>query len=154
MMTAEEIREIEAELAHYPVRRAGAIEALKVVQRHRGWISDDSVKEIAAFLGMSADEVDAVATFYNLVFRRKVGRHVILVCDSVSCWVMGYDSLRDRLSASLGIGLGETTADGRFTFLPTACLGACDRAPAMMVDEDLHGPVNPGGIDAILGNYR
>ncbi len=153
MLTAEERREIEEEVARYPYRRAGTIEALKAVQRHRGWVSDESVKDVAELLGMTPDEVDAVATFYNLVFRRPVGRHVILLCDSVSCWVMGHDGVRDRLQAHLGIRPGETTPDGRFTLLPTVCLGACDRAPAMMIDGDLHGGLDPGAIESILANY-
>ncbi len=153
MLTAEEKKEIESDIAQYPYRRAGAIEALKVVQRHRGWVSDEGVKDIADLLAMSPDEVDGVATFYNLIFRRAVGRHVILLCDSVSCWVMGHDAVRDSLRARLGIGPGETTPDGRFTLLPTVCLGACDRAPAMMIDGDFHGSLDPGAIDAILAGY-
>jgi len=153
MLTVEERTEIESDVDQYPYRRAGAIEALKVVQRHRGWVSDESVRDIAELLGMTPDEVDGVATFYNLVFRRPVGRHVILLCDSVSCWVMGHDAIRDRLRTRLGIGPGETTPDGRFTLLPTVCLGACDRAPAMMIDGELHGQLDPGTIDAILAKY-
>lgn len=154
MLSESERREIEAELAHYPLRQAAAIEALKVVQRHRRWVSDEALAEVAAMLGMSPAELDGVATFYNMIFRRPVGRHVILVCNSVSCWVMGYDELIARLSARLGVGLGGTTADGRFTLLPNVCLGACDRAPALMVDDDLYGPVDVGSIDAILDRYE
>ncbi len=153
MLTDEETREIESDLAQYPYRRAGVIEALKVVQRHRGWVSDECVTDIAELLAMTPDEVDGVATFYNLVFRRPVGRHVILLCDSVSCWVMGHDAVRDRLRAHLGIRPGETTPDGRFTLLPTVCLGACDRAPALMIDGELHGGLDPGTIESILAMY-
>jgi len=102
---------------------------------------------------MTMDELDGIATCYNLIYRRPVGQHVILICDSITCWVMGYDSLREHLSARLGIGFGETTADGRFTLLPVCCLGACDHAPAMMIDEDFHGDLSPGGIDRILESY-
>jgi NADH-quinone oxidoreductase subunit E len=154
MLTPEERREIEEGLLNYRDRRAGAIEALKVVQRHRGWVSDDGVKAVADALGISPDEVDGVATFYNLIFRQPVGRHVILLCDSVSCWVMGHDGIRETLEAKLGVGMGETTKDGRFTLLPIVCLGACDRAPAMMVDDELFGPLAPETIDAVLARYR
>lgn len=153
MLTAEEMREIEEGLKPYPLRRAGVIEALKVVQARRGWVSDEGVRDIAACLEMSPEEVEDVATFYNLIFRRRVGRHVILLCDSVSCWVMGYDLLREHLVSRLGIGLGGTTPDGRFTLLPIVCLGACEIAPAMMVDDDLHGNLDPGRIDEILERY-
>ena len=103
---------------------------------------------------MTPDELDSVATFYNLIFRKPVGRHVILICDSVSCWVMGYRGMEEHLKARLGIGFGETTADGRFTLLPNACLGVCERAPAMMIDEDLHTDLHPEKIDQILEKYR
>ncbi len=154
MLTPEERSEIEAELAHYPKREAVSIDAMRIVQRHRGWVSDESLRDIADFLGISSADLDGVASFYNLIFRRPVGRHVILLCDSVSCWIMGYDRLKADLTARLGVGLGESTADGRFTLLPIVCLGACDRAPALMIDDDLHTNVDdPGRLEDILGRY-
>jgi NADH-quinone oxidoreductase subunit E len=154
MLTAEEINEIEAEAANYPKREAVSIDALKIVQRHRGWVSDESLGDIAGHLGMSPADLDSVATFYNLIFRRPVGRHVITVCDSVSCWIMGEERIREHLQDRLGIGLGETTPDDRFTLLPTVCLGCCDHAPAMMVDRDLHSDLNSQKIDAALEKYK
>ena len=154
MLTAEEINEIEAEAANYPKREAVSIDALKIVQRHRGWVSDESLGDIAGHLGMSPADLDSVATFYNLIFRRPVGRHVITVCDSVSCWIMGEERIRGHLQERLGIGLGETTPDDRFTLLPTVCLGCCDHAPAMMVDRDLHSDLNSQKIDAALEKYK
>jgi NADH-quinone oxidoreductase subunit E len=154
MITEEEKKEIDAELAHAATKASVSIEALNIVQRHRGWVSDDAVKDVAALLDMTVHELDAVATFYSFIFRRPVGKHVILVCDSISCWVMGYNPLLDLLKTRLGIGFGETTTDKRFTLLPISCLGACDRAPAMMVDEDLYGPVTPGMMEEILGKYK
>jgi NADH-quinone oxidoreductase subunit E len=149
-----EKREINRELPHLPNPRAACLEALNVVQRHRGWVSDNAVDDIAAFLGMTPVEVDSVATFYSLIFRKPVGRHVILLCDSISCWVTGGNALRDQLLARLGIGFGETTADGRVTLLPVACLGACDRAPAMMVDDELIGPLTPALVERIVADLR
>lgn len=120
MLTAEERQEIEAELAHYPTREAVCIDAMKIVQRHRGWVSDESIRDIAELLEMSAADLDGVATFYNLIFRKPVGRHVIMVCNSVSCWIMGYERIREHLTARLGIEFGETSPDGRFTLLPAS----------------------------------
>jgi|SRR5215472_12382103 NADH-quinone oxidoreductase subunit E len=154
MLTEEEQKEIEEGAPAYPNRQALAIDALKIVQRHRGWISDVSLREIAEFLNISTTELDSIATFYNLIFRRPVGRHVILMCDSVSCWIMGCTGLREQLNKHLGIGLGQTTQDNRFTLLPIVCLGCCDRAPAMMIDDDLHGNVDPQKIDAVLEKYQ
>jgi NADH-quinone oxidoreductase subunit E len=154
MLTAEEINEIEAEAAHYPKREAVSIDALKIVQRHRGWVSDESLRDIAGHLGMSQTDLDSIATFYNLIYRKPVGRHVILVCDSVSCWIMGGDRMREHLHERLGIGLGETTPDNRFTLLPNVCLGCCDHAPAMMIDGDLHSDLNARKIDTELEKYK
>ena len=153
MLSVEEQQEIEKILPTYPSRPAAGIDALRIVQRHRGWISDDSLDDVAAFLETTAAELDSVATFYNLIFRKPVGRHVILLCDSVSCWVMGYGSILDYLEKKLGIGFGETTADGRYTLLPHVCLGACDRAPVMMIDDDLHVELDPDKIDHLLTLY-
>ncbi|HEX3105091.1 MAG TPA: NADH-quinone oxidoreductase subunit NuoE [Terriglobales bacterium] len=154
MLSAEERREIEAELPHYPDKQAACIDAMKIVQRYRGWLSDESIREIAEFLGMSPDDLDSVATFYNLIYRKPVGRHVILLCNSVSCWIMGYDRLRERLCQRLGIQLGETTADRRFTLLPIVCLGTCDHAPALLLDNDLHRDLSPNSVEQILESYR
>jgi NADH-quinone oxidoreductase subunit E len=154
MLTKQETAEIEAELTRYERKRSVSIDALKIVQRHRGWVSDEVLVDLADFLEMTADELDSVATFYNFIFRKPVGRHVILVCDSVSCWIVGYESILRHLRERLGIGLGETTADGRFTLLPNVCLGACDHAPVIMIDDDLHQNLDPEKIDRILAQYE
>jgi NADH-quinone oxidoreductase subunit E len=154
MLTPEEREEIEAELGHYPTKQAVCIDAMKIVQKRRGWVSDESLRDIAELLEMTVAELDGIASFYNLLLRKPVGRHVIWICDSVSCWIMGYDRQRSHLESRLGIGLGGTTADGRFTLLPIVCLGCCDRAPAMMVDEDLHTDLTPEWVDGILERYK
>jgi NADH-quinone oxidoreductase subunit E len=154
MLSAEEQQEIEEELKRFTDRRAACVEALKIVQKHHGWVSDESLKSLAALLEMAPEELDGVATFYNLIFRRPVGRHVILVCDSITCWIMGSEALREHLSNRLGIDMGKTSPDGRFTLLPIVCLGACDHAPVMMIDDDLHRNVTPEAVDGILEHYR
>ena len=154
MLTEEEIKEIQAEIGLCERPEAATVEALKVVQKRRGWVSDASLGEVAGMLGMTPAELDGVATFYSGIYRRPVGRHVIALCDSMVCWTLGYESLYAQLSAKLGIRFGETTADGRFTVLPASCLGACDRAPALLVDDELYGPVNIEEIEGILEKYK
>ncbi len=153
MLTEEERRDIEKEIRQSEEKRAAAVEVLKIVQRHRGWVPDE-IHEFAGILGMAPAELDALATFYSLIYRKPVGKHVVLVCDSVSCWVMGYEKILGHLVSRLGIGLSETGANGMFTLLPVACLGACDRAPAMMIDEMLYTDLTPEKIDEILEQYR
>ena len=154
MLAPEERTEIEAEFPHYPNRKAVCIDAMKIVQKHRGWVSDEGLRDIAELLDMSVADLDGVATFYNLLFRKPVGRHVIYLCDSVSCWIMGYDRQREHLIDRLKIQPGQTTPDNRFTLLPIVCLGCCDHAPAMMVDDDLHLDLTPEKIDSILEGYK
>ncbi len=154
MLSDTERQEIDSEIRHAPAKSAVAIDALKIVQRERGWISGDAIKDIARHLEMTPDELDGVATFYNRIFRKPVGRHVIEVCDSISCWVMGSDSIKDILARRLGVGEGGTTSDGRFTLLPVDCLGACHRAPAAVVDGELHGELDEAKLDEMLGELR
>lgn len=152
-LSAEEETEIRKEMAHYPEREAVCIEAMKIVQRHRGWVSDDALRDVADYLGMSVDALDGVATFYNLIYRKPVGRHVITMCNSVTCWIMGSERLAGALTARLNVPMGGTTADGRFTLLPSVCLGACDHALVMMVDDNLHSDVDPTAVDQLLSRY-
>ena len=153
MLSVEEIKSIDHEAAKLPYKKAAVIEALKIVQQQRGWVNDENVKDIAVCLEMSPAEVDSVATFYNLIFRRPVGRHVILLCDSISCFVMGYKNIYEALQQKLKIKFGETTADQRFTLLPNACLGCCDHAPALIVNGDLYTDISIEKLDDILLKY-
>ena len=154
MLTADEQKEIDEHIKEYPNKRAACIEALKVVQENRRWISDESLKDIANYLEMTIDELDSVATFYNLVFRKPVGKHVILICDSVSCYILGYEKILDYFDKKLRIKLGETTEDDRFTLLPIPCLGTCDHAPALMIDNDLYRDLSEEKLDKILDQYE
>ncbi len=154
MLSEAEQQEIESVFNEYQYKQAACAEALKIVQRRRGWISDADIKDLAELLGMTPDELDGVATFYSLIFRRPVGRHVILMCDSVSCWITGHERVFEHLRVKLGIAFGETSTDGKFTLLPIACIGACDKAPAMIIDNTVYGDLDENKIDEILSGYE
>jgi NADH-quinone oxidoreductase subunit E len=154
MLSEEEIREINEETKQYPYPAVACIDALKIVQYHRGWVSDESVKDIAEVLNISNEEVDSVATFYSRIYRKPVGRNVILICDSVSCMVMGYETIYGYISKKLDVTFGETTSDGRFTLLPNSCLGDCDNAPAMMINNDHYNRLTVEKIDGLLALYK
>jgi NADH-quinone oxidoreductase subunit E len=153
VLTDAERARIDAVAAIYETRSAASVEAMRIVQDTRGWVSDDSLADVAGYLEVSTSYLESLATFYSMIFRYPVGRHVIMVCDSVCCWMDGSEELIDRLGELLGIGLGETTADGRFTLLPVVCLGACDKAPAMLIDWQLHGRVIGEDLRSILSLY-
>ena len=148
------VGEIKETFKHFPVKSAACIEGLKIVQKYHRWVSDEALKELAVILEMSPDAIDSVATYYNLIFRRPVGRHVILVCNSVTCYIMGYDEIIAFLHQKLEIQYGETTKDDRFTLLSVPCLGDCDHAPVLMIDNDLHRNLTTEKLEKILMNYE
>ncbi len=154
IISKEARQEIEGLFHHLPHKQAACIDALKVVQKYNRWVSDDALKELAPILEMSVHEIDSVATFYNIIFRKPVGRHVIFLCNSVSCWIMGYEDILTALQEKLGIKFSQTTPDQRFTLLPIPCLGTCDHAPALLIDEDLYRDLKPDQLDEILSKYE
>ncbi|HTX89173.1 MAG TPA: NADH-quinone oxidoreductase subunit NuoE [Bacteroidales bacterium] len=154
MLSEKEKHEILEEAKQYPYLKAVCLDALKIVQKHRGWVSDEAVREVSDFIGAPAEEVEGVATFYSRIYRYPVGRHVILLCDSLSCMIMGYERLYDHLVNKLGIRFGETTPDGRFTLLPISCLGDCDHAPSLMIDDELYHELTIQKIDELLEKYQ
>ncbi|KOR31049.1 NADH dehydrogenase [Achromatium sp. WMS2] len=154
VLSSEERAEIEHEMSHYEDPRAAAIEALKIVQKHRGWVSDGAIYAIAAVLGITPVDLEGVATFYSLIYRRPVGRHVIKVCDSLTCMLMGYESVLDAIKRQLNIDYGQTTQDGRFTLLPTCCLGNCDKGPSIMVDGNTHSHLDAEKMVQLLEQYK
>ncbi len=152
-LSAEEIAEIEHEMTLYPDKKAVGLEALKIVQKHQGWVSDESLLGISKYLEIPAADLEGVATFFNLVYRQPVGKNVILFCDSVSCWIMGCENIKAHIKDKLDIDYGETSKDGDFTLIPVPCLGDCDRAPVMMVGPDLHRNLTPEKINTIISDY-
>ncbi len=154
IISDKERKEIEDMFPNVPYKKAVCIDALRIVQKYHGWVSDEAVKELSEIIEMSPSEIDGVATFYNMVFRKPVGRHVIMICDSISCWIMAYEQILEALKNKLSIKYGETTADNRFTLLPIVCLGNCDHAPTMIIDRDLHNDLTIDKLDEILEQYQ
>ena len=153
ILTTEEIAAIHEFMHHYPQSRAASLDALKIVQKRNGWVNDAQVNAIANILDVPVTDIEGVATFFNRIYRSPVGRHVILICDSVACYLTGYEALSAELKRQLGINYGQTTTDGRFTLLPICCLGNCDKGPAVLIDEDTYGPVTPDEVAQLLELY-
>lgn len=134
--------------------REAAVDVMKSLQAHYGWLTDEAVFEAAGLLGLSLLQVEELATFYEMIYRRPVGRHVIHVCDSISCWAMGGETLLQQVEVLLGIAVGETSSDGLFTLLPCCCLGNCGQAPTMMIGDRLYGNLTPERAAEILRQKR
>ncbi|WP_300650311.1 NADH-quinone oxidoreductase subunit NuoE [Pseudomonas sp.] len=152
-LSASERLAIEHELGHYEDPRAASIEALKIVQQQRGWVPDGAIPAIGQMLGIPASDVEGVATFYSQIFRQPVGRHIIRLCDSMVCYLQGHESIQAALQQRLGIGLGETSSDNRFTLLPVCCLGNCDKAPTLMIDDDTYSHLDADHVAQLLERY-
>lgn len=131
-----------------------AIDIIYALQDHYGYFSDEALTRAAGLLGMSPLEVEELATFYTFIYREPVGRNVIHMCDSLICWMEGGENLVAHLCGRLGIRMGETTADGLFTLLPVCCIGYCDRAPAILVNRKVHGPLTIASLDRLIDKLQ
>jgi len=130
------------------------VDVMFAIQKHYGYLTDEGVQETAELLNMSALEIEQLATFYTFIYREAVGKYVIHVCDSVVCWMNGYESIWEYLCRKLGIQPGKTTSDGLFTLLKVCCIGYCDRSPAMLINRKAYGNLTPEKIDAILEKLK
>jgi NADH-quinone oxidoreductase subunit E len=147
-------KSLEERVAHAVSAREAAVDVMKELQSHYGWLTDQAVDEAAALLGLSTLQVDELATFYEMIYRRPVGKKVIHVCDSISCWCACCEEIMAHLQTRLGVEPGGTSADGMFTLLPCCCMGMCGDSPAMSVGGALYGNLTPELVDQILEQER
>jgi NADH-quinone oxidoreductase subunit E len=145
---------IDEVIVRYPKREAALLPVLHLVQREVGCLREDEERFVAQILELKPVKVREVVTFYTMFLRRPIGRYHLQVCSNLSCTLLGAESLLDYLQKKLGIGVGETSADGRFTLSTVECLGACEQAPCLMVNFDYHGQVDKEKIDKILEGLR
>mgnify|MGYP002064198184 FL=1 len=145
---------MEEQIAHADHPRELVVDTMLALQDHYGYLSDEAVEQVAALLGMSALEVEELATFYTFIYREPVGKYVIHVCDSLICWMDGYESIQNYLCQKLDIEVGGTSADGLFTVLPVCCIGYCDLSPAMLINRKVYGGLTAEKIDQILAKLR
>ena len=127
---------------------------MKELQRHYGWLTDEALEEASQLLGLSPLQIEELATFYEMIYRRPVGRHVLHVCDSISCWASGGETLLESLAQLLEIEPGSITADHTVTLLPCSCLGNCGEAPCMMIGEKQYGRMTPEAGAQIVAALR
>jgi NADH-quinone oxidoreductase subunit E len=146
----EAMARIEKILERYPTKQAALLPVLWVAQETWGWISREASEEVARLLELPTSHVDGVLTFYTMYNLRPVGRHLLQVCTSISCHLLGAGALLAHCRKRLGIDLEETTKDGKFTLVEVECIAGCDRAPSMMVNDRYYEPMDAGKLDALL----
>ena len=157
MLGKESIDKIEYELTKYPAdqRQAAVMAALRIVQTERGWLSKDSISEIAAYLRMPEIAAMEVATFYNMYDLTPVGQYKITICTNISCMLRDSDAIVSHLQTKLGVGFNEVTADGKFCLKEGECMGACGGAPLMTVNNHtMHEFLTPESVDDILESLK
>lgn len=141
---------IEKLLKRYPTKQAALLPVLWVAQETWGWISKESSEEVARVLDLPASHVDGVLTFYTMFNLRPVGKNLLQVCTSISCHLLGAEALVEHCGRKLGIGLEETTKDGKFTLIEVECIAGCDKAPSMMVNDKYYEPMDEKKLDQLL----
>lgn len=153
MLSSESIKKIDYELTKYPAdqRQAAVMSALRIVQTERGWLSKESISEVAQYLRMPEIAVMEVASFYNMYDLAPVGQYKITVCTNISCMLRDSDEIVNHLKTKLDVGFNETTTDGKFCLKEGECMGACGGAPLMTVNNHtMHEFLTPAKVDAIL----
>lgn len=138
----------------YPKKRSALLPALHLAQAEKGYISTETEEELSSLFDLKPNEVHAVVTFYDMFFEKPQGKHIIRLCKNVCCMLRGSDELLEKICSKLDVEPGGTTADGEFTVIPYECLAACDRAPMMLVDDQVIGPVNEDQLDEIIAKAR
>jgi NADH-quinone oxidoreductase subunit E len=150
-MLSEETRQSILKLQKmYPEKRSALIPALHLAQAEKGYLPRETQNEVAALFGIAPNEVNAIVTFYDMFFEKPAGKHLLHVCKNVSCMLRGADGLLAKLCEKLHVAPGETTSDGEFTVIASECLAACDRAPMMLADDKVVGPLQEGDLDHLL----
>jgi NADH-quinone oxidoreductase subunit E len=156
-LSAASRAEIDQWLAKYPAdrKRSASMAALRIVQdQNGGYLTNDLIEAVAEYLGVETIAIYEVATFYSMYEMEAVGRHKICVCTNISCMLCGSDTVVAHLQKKLGIKLGETTADGKFTLKEVECLGACVNAPMMQIGRQYYEKLTPQVIDEILAGLK
>lgn len=148
--TDDESREIDTLLSRYPTKQAALLPVLWIVQGRLGWVPREAVGVVAERLGLSTAFVDGVLTFYTMYNLDPVGKYDLQFCTSISCHLNGADELLEHCQRRLGVHVGETTPDGKFTITEVECIAGCDRAPSMQVNDRYHEPMTPEKLDALL----
>lgn len=148
------IDELQACIAEAQTPREAAVDVMYALQHHYGYLCDEAMHYASTLLGMTTLELESLATFYDYLYRRPVGRYVIHVCDSVVCWMFHQDSIFDYLCRTLGVPPGGTTEDGLFTVMPSACVGNCHNAPTMLINGRFYDRLTPERVDAVIASLR
>jgi NADH-quinone oxidoreductase E subunit len=154
MLSESACQQIQDLISKYPEKRSALIPSLHIVQKELGYISQDTMREVAQIFGLSPNEVHEVTSFYTMFHRKPVGKYVIQVCTNISCQLCNAEGIMDHLTKKLGIKPGETTSDNKFTLLEVECLGSCGTSPVVQINEDYYEDLTPEKLSMILDSLK
>ena len=157
MLSEATLKNIDREVAKYPAdqKHSAVMAALHFAQAEKGWLSRDLIGYVAQYLGRPEMAAYEVATFYNMYDLKPIGRHKVTLCTNLPCQLQGADKIAEHLKARLGVGFGETTADGRYTLVEGECMGACGEGPLCLHNNHkMHGHLTPESLDKLLDDLK
>lgn len=154
MLSESACQQIRALMGKYPRQRSALIPALQLAQKEAGYLTAEVVCEIANMFSLTPNEVNEVASFYTMLFKKPVGKYVIQVCTNISCLLCDAEGIMDHLTRRLGIKPGETSPDKKYTLLEVECLGSCGTSPVVQINEDYHEDLTPEKLDQILDSLE
>jgi NADH-quinone oxidoreductase E subunit len=154
MLSESACRQIQDLISKYPEKRSALIPSLHIAQKELGYISQDTMREVAQIFGLSPNEVHEVTSFYTMFHRKPVGKYIIQVCTNISCQICNAESIMDHLTKKLGIKPGETTPDNKFTLLEVECLASCGTSPVVQINEDYYEDLTPEKLSMILDGLK
>jgi NADH-quinone oxidoreductase subunit E len=156
-LSAESLKRIDREIAKYPAdqKQSAVMSALIIAQDEKGWLSTETMDEVAGYLGMAPVAVYEVATFYNMYNLKPTGKYKLTICTCLPCGLQGSLAAADHLKAKLGVDFNETTPDGRFTLKEGECMGACAMAPVLLVNnKKMHDYMSNEKLDALIEDLK
>lgn len=154
MLSESAYKQIQDLISLYPQKRSALIPSLHLVQKELGYISQDTMREVAEIFGLSPNEVHEVTSFYTMFHRKPVGKYVLQVCTNISCHLCNAKDIMAHLTNKLGIKPGETTPDGRFTLVEVECLGSCGTSPVVQINDDYYEELTPEKLDTVLDSLE
>jgi NADH-quinone oxidoreductase subunit E len=154
MLSQAACQQIQALMSKYPQKRSALIPSLQLAQKEAGYLSHETICEIARVFSLSPNEVHEVASFYTMLYKKPMGKYVIQVCTNISCLLCNAEDIVSHLTRKLEIQFGETTPDGKFTLLEVECLGSCGTSPVIQINEQYYEELTPDKVDQILNSLE
>jgi NADH-quinone oxidoreductase subunit E len=154
MLSEAACRQIQALMSKYPQKRSALIPSLQIAQKETGFLSHNAICEIAGLFDLSPNEVNEVASFYTMLYKKPVGKYVIQVCTNISCLICDAEGIMSHLTGRLGIQPGETTPDGKYTLVEVECLGSCGTSPVIQINDNYYEDLTPEKVDRILDSLE